>query len=61
MAHRHNDDDDLERYALVRLADTAPVEEHLLACEECRGRLAGRDAYVGSVRAAMRRAALNRR
>jgi hypothetical protein len=27
-------------------SDAAPVEEHLLVCEECRARLAGWDAYV---------------
>ena len=46
-----------EPRALDRLSDerAAPVQEHLLVCDECRGRLAAWDAYVG----AMRRAALN--
>jgi hypothetical protein len=34
--------------------DTAPVEEHLLVCEEHRERLAGLDEYVKAMRAAMR-------
>ena len=32
----------------------APVEEHLLVCEECRARLAGGDAAIGAMREAMR-------
>jgi predicted anti-sigma-YlaC factor YlaD len=40
MAARRITDDDLELYALDRLAeaDDAPVEEHLLVCRECRAR-----------------------
>jgi hypothetical protein len=40
---RHFSDDDFELYALDRMAeaDAAPVEEHLLVCEECGARLAG--------------------
>ena len=55
MAPRHINDDDVELYALDRLADAddAPVEEHLLVCEKCRERLVGWDAYVGAMRAAM--------
>jgi hypothetical protein len=30
-----------------------PVEEQLLAREDCRARLAGWDAYVGAMREAM--------
>jgi anti-sigma factor RsiW len=54
MATRHITDDDLELYALDRLAEAAaaPVEEHLLACEERRARLAGTDVCVQAVRAA---------
>ena len=43
------------------LADAAPVEEHLLVCEECRVRLAEWDGYIRAMREAMRQAALNRR
>jgi anti-sigma factor RsiW len=48
IAHRHIDDD-LELYAIERLpeSNTAPVEEHLLVCEECRARLAAWEEYVG--------------
>lgn len=55
MATCHITDDDLELYAMDRLAepDAAPFEEHLLVCEECRARLAGWDAYVSAMRAAM--------
>ena len=44
MTTHHICDDDLEAYALDRLADAAPIEEHLLVCEECRERLADRTA-----------------
>jgi hypothetical protein len=54
MAIRHTSDDDLERYALDRLADAAPAEERLLVCEECRERLADWAAYVRAMREAMR-------
>ena len=55
MAIPHITDDDLEPYALGRLAEAqaAPVEEHLLVCEECRGRLAGWDGYPRAMRAAL--------
>jgi anti-sigma factor RsiW len=38
-----------------RLAEerAAPVEEHLLVCDECRGRLAAWDTYVAEMREAM--------
>jgi anti-sigma factor ChrR (cupin superfamily) len=37
----HPSDGLLERYSMGRLteAETAPLEEHLLICEECRNRL----------------------
>jgi hypothetical protein len=50
MAALYITDEDLELYALDRLGDAAPVEEHLLVCEECRERLAGWDAYVRAAR-----------
>ena len=42
MTPHHIEEDDLELYALDRLSesDAAPVEEHVLMCEECRQRLA---------------------
>lgn len=56
MACLHISEDDLERYALGCLpeAQEAPLEEHLLVCEECRDRLARWDEYVGAMRAACR-------
>jgi hypothetical protein len=50
MATPQIHDDDLERCALDRLADAAPVEQHRLMCEECRARPAGWDSYVGAMR-----------
>jgi anti-sigma factor RsiW len=63
MAAPHIDEDDLELYALGRLAQAqaAPVEEHLLVCETCRARLAEWDGYTRAMREAMRRAAVNPR
>ena len=49
MACSHTTDDDLRLYALDHLA-AAPVEEHLLVCEECLDRVARSDAYVGARR-----------
>ena len=55
MATGQITEDDLERYALNRLPETdaAPLEEHLLVCEECRARLAEWGQYVGAMRATM--------
>ena len=55
MATSHITGDDLELYAMERLPESvaAPVEEHLLLCEECQARLADFDAYVRAMRAAM--------
>lgn len=52
MAHRHTDDD-LELHGPDLLADAAPIKDHLLVCEECRGRLAGWYGYVRAIRAAL--------
>jgi hypothetical protein len=41
--------------SLDRLDDPAPVEAHLLVCEERRARLTGRDEYVGVISAALQR------
>jgi anti-sigma factor RsiW len=56
MATSHITCDELELYPMERLpeSDTAPVEEHLLVCEECQARLADFDVYVRAMRAAMR-------
>ena len=41
-ADRHIDDDDLERYVPDQLSEdqAAPIDEHLLACQQCQDRLA---------------------
>ena len=51
----HISDDDLERYALQSLpeAELAALEEHLLICSECRGRLEAIEPYVVSMHAAL--------
>jgi hypothetical protein len=50
----HVSEEDLERYSMNRLAERelAEVEEHLLVCGECRGRLEESDRYVRAMRAA---------
>ena len=55
MATHHIAEDDLELYEIERLpeAHVAPVEEHLLVCEDCRAQLAAWDQYVGAMRAAI--------
>jgi hypothetical protein len=52
----HISDDVLEQYSLDRLEEQelAAVEEHLLLCESCRDRLEGIDAFVASMRTALR-------
>ena len=56
MTTLHILDDDLETYSLGRLAAaaTAPAEEHLLGCADCRDRLARWDEYIRAMRAACR-------
>lgn len=51
----HVTDEELEQYALDRLEedDAAPVEEHLLFCEDCRNRLQAMDEYVAAMRVAL--------
>jgi hypothetical protein len=53
---RHASADDLELYALKRLAepDLGRVERHLLVCEGCRRQLTETDATVSLIRAACR-------
>jgi predicted anti-sigma-YlaC factor YlaD len=55
-ARQHPSEDDLELYALKRLAepDLGRVEEHLLVCEECRTRLTETGAVVSIIRDACR-------
>jgi anti-sigma factor RsiW len=56
MTTLHILDDHLEAYSLGRFAAaaTAPAEEHLLACADCRDRLARWDEYIRAMRAAWR-------
>jgi hypothetical protein len=51
----HIEDDVLELYALDRLSEPGlgSVEEHLLLCEYCRGRLEEMDEFVVSIRDAI--------
>ena len=46
--HRHMDVEDLERYSMGNSspAESEPIEEHLLTCEECRNRLRETDDYL---------------
>ena len=55
MAIRHINEDDLELFALDRLAeaDAVPVNEHLLICQECREQLTECDEYLVAIRAAL--------
>ena len=48
----HFKNDTLENYALGRLPDarTASVEEHLLLCGACRGKLSEVDALIETLR-----------
>ena len=50
----HPDGDHMEEYALgiASKEEAALLEEHLLTCEECRGRLTGTDVFVRSMRRA---------
>ncbi len=52
----HPSDDLLERYSMGRLteAEMAPLEEHLLICEECRKRRVVMDFDVAALREALR-------
>ena len=56
-ADRHIDDDDLERYVLDQLSEdeAAPIDEHLLACQECQDRLVQVNQRVQAMRASRRR------
>jgi anti-sigma factor RsiW len=53
-AGSHIADELLERYAMRAASEEecAPLEEHLLSCEECRERLERWDRYVRAMRAA---------
>jgi anti-sigma factor RsiW len=53
---QHVEDDDLEEYLMGRLSDNdgAQLEEHLLICESCRGRLVEVEETIRLIREAMR-------
>ena len=54
----HISDDDLERLILGTITDEselAPLEEHLLVCDECIERGGGTQQFVESVGTALRR------
>ena len=54
---RHVDDESLEQYSSGTLPGekVAEVEQHLLICGPCQGRLARIDVWLGSVELAARR------
>jgi hypothetical protein len=51
----HISDDLLEGYSMGRLTEPemAPLEEHLLICEACRGRLLLTDLDIAAIREAL--------
>jgi anti-sigma factor RsiW len=51
----HPSDEAIELYALGRLPEElfAPVEEHLLVCDQCQDTLRREDEFVQSLRAAL--------
>ena len=53
----HASDDLLELYSMGRLKEEemAPLEEHLLICDECRNRLMATDREIAAIREALRR------
>ncbi len=52
--HRHMSPAEVERYSLgtVPETDLAPLEEHLLICEQCRSLVEQSDAYIAAIRGA---------
>jgi hypothetical protein len=54
---RHVTDDSLERFAMQTLVDSesAPLEEHLLICPECRDRLKAEIDFVTALHDAARK------
>jgi hypothetical protein len=51
----HPSDDALELYSMGRMSETesAPLEQHLLTCGDCRDRLEDSDEYVASMHQAL--------
>lgn len=54
---RHPDDERIEAYSTGSLPewDEARIEEHLMICDLCQGRLTEMDAYVAAMKEAARR------
>ena len=54
MYEGHIDPEDVERYSLGHTspAETADVEEHLLVCDECRGKVEQADEFAIAMKAA---------
>ena len=52
MANQHPHDDELERYAMDKLGgdQAAALEEHFLACPECRDRLVEVEDFIATFR-----------
>jgi anti-sigma factor RsiW len=50
----HISEAELDRYALGQLSqfEIAPLEEHLLICANCQGRLRLTDQFIAALRAA---------
>ena len=59
---RHMDAEDLERYSMGNSspAESEPIEEHLLTCDECRNRLRETDDYLLALRTASSQLAAGR-
>jgi hypothetical protein len=54
----HISDDDMERLikgTITDEAELAPLEEHLLVCDECIARGGGTLQFVGAMRTALKR------
>jgi hypothetical protein len=51
---QHASDDEFESYAMLTLPEPEAerLEEHLLVCAECSGRLQSTDEFVAAMRAA---------
>ncbi len=51
---QHASDDILERHAMrtLSVAETGPLEDHLLMCPECRDRLKSEIEFVAAMRGA---------
>ena len=54
--HCHADAEDLERYSMGASSpeEIAPIEEHLLICEDCRNRLRETDSFLNSIQMSAR-------